>query len=509
MKKLNLIFKSILWCFILFAGTNSFAQTQIGDDIDSEAGGDQFGFSVSMNDLGDRVAIGAINNDGNGNSSGHVRVYEKIGSTWSQLANDIDGETVNDQSGYSVSLSADGNRVAIGAPFNDDSGNNSGQVRVYELSAGAWTQVGADIDGESVDETSGYSVSLSADGNKVAIGAPFNDDNATGSGQVRIYEFNTGVWSQLGSDIDGEATFDQSGLSLDLSSDGNTVAIGSINNGGGGSGSGHVRVYRFTAGVWTQLGADIDGVASGDQAGASVSLNADGSIVAVGSIRNDDNGSNSGHVRVFELNAGTWVQLGSNIVGEAAGNQSGHSVSLDASGSILAIGAPFSNDNGTTSGQVRVYYFAAGVWTQLGSDIDGEAAGDALGFATSMNSDGTLLAIGSSFNSDNGNAVFASGHVRVFEFPLIGLEENSMNGSITLFPNPSIDGKFSVQSNALVHGEVLIQIINIHGQQVFKKTLKIENNGVLNVNTSKLSAGVYFVKLQQNQNSLVHKLIIE
>ena len=46
---------------------------------------------------------------------------------------DIDGEVLNDQSGSSVSLSDDGSRVAISSRYNDGNGNNSGHVRIYEL----------------------------------------------------------------------------------------------------------------------------------------------------------------------------------------------------------------------------------------------------------------------------------------------------------------------------------------------------------------------------------------
>ena len=71
----------------------------------------------------------------------------------------------------SVSMSSDGTIVAIGAPYNDGNGSNSGHVRVYEYSGGSWSQLGTDIDGEAAGDSSGYSVSLSSDGTKVAIGA--------------------------------------------------------------------------------------------------------------------------------------------------------------------------------------------------------------------------------------------------------------------------------------------------------------------------------------------------
>eukprot|EP00559_Dactyliosolen_fragilissimus_P008638 CAMPEP_0184871880 /NCGR_PEP_ID=MMETSP0580-20130426/40972_1 /TAXON_ID=1118495 /ORGANISM="Dactyliosolen fragilissimus" /LENGTH=205 /DNA_ID=CAMNT_0027374599 /DNA_START=416 /DNA_END=1033 /DNA_ORIENTATION=+ len=156
---------------------------------------------------------------------------------WTQLGSDIDGEAAGDASG-NVSLSADGDTVAIGA-FR--SGSDSGHVRVYKFVSNVWTQLGSDIDGEAADDRSG-SVSLSANGETVTIGAYQNDGNGSNSGHVRVYKFVSNVWTQLGSDIDGEAAGDNSGYSVSLSDNGETVAIGSYGN---GSYSGHVRVYRL------------------------------------------------------------------------------------------------------------------------------------------------------------------------------------------------------------------------------------------------------------------------
>ena len=94
-----------------------------------------------------------------------------------------------DELGYSVSLSGDGKTLAVGADTNDGNGANSGHVRVYRMddSSTSWTKIGEDIDGEASYDNSGYYVSLSADGTTVAIGAPFNDDNGVDSGHVRIF----------------------------------------------------------------------------------------------------------------------------------------------------------------------------------------------------------------------------------------------------------------------------------------------------------------------------------
>ena len=106
-----------------------------------------------------------------------------------------------------------------------------------------WQQVGSDIDGEVEQDWSGYSVSLSDDGSVVAIGGYLNDGNGTESGHVRIYQNNSGTWQQIGSDIDGEAAYDSSGQTVSLSDDGTVVAIGGRRNDGNGIDSGHVRIY--------------------------------------------------------------------------------------------------------------------------------------------------------------------------------------------------------------------------------------------------------------------------
>ena len=120
-------------------------------------------------------------------------------------------------------------------------------------------------------------------------------DDPAGNSYAGIVE----SWAQLGSDIDGESSYDNSGHSVSLSSDGSVVAIGAYANDGGGSNSGHVRVYENNNGTWTQIGSDIDGESSYDYSGSAVSLSADGSVVAIGAYLNDGGGSDSGHVRVY------------------------------------------------------------------------------------------------------------------------------------------------------------------------------------------------------------------
>ena len=352
-----------------------------------------------------------------------------------QIGSDINGEAINDYSGRSVSLSSDGSIVAIGAAQNNGSGtNDAGHVRVYQNVSGVWVQIGSDIDGEANIDLSGVCVSLSSDGSIVAIGANANDGNGNISGHVRVYQNVSGVWTQVGSDINGEAANNQSGESVSLSSDGSIVAIGARYNQGNGVDSGHVRVYQNVSGVWTQIGSDINGEAANDYSGYSISLSSDGNIVAIGAYQNDGNGSNSGHVRVYQNISGVWTQIGSDINGEAANDYSGHSVSLSSDGSIVAIGAYQNSGNGSDSGHVRVYKNISGVWTLIGSDINGEAAGDYCGYGISLSSNGSILAVGSNYNDGNGSN---SGHVRIYSLSAVLASDSFVQSSFLLYPNPS------------------------------------------------------------------------
>ncbi|MCB0376400.1 MAG: hypothetical protein KDD04_10815, partial [Sinomicrobium sp.] len=270
--------------------------TQQGADINGEAVNNYSGSSVSLSNDGSRIAIGAYGNADNGVFSGHVRIYEFNGANWMQLGADINGEAADDRSGWSSSLSGDGSRVAIGAYWNDGGGNNSGHVRIYEFNGVNWVQLGTDINGAGAGGQSGWSVSISDNGSRVAIGAPQNSGGGAVSGHVRIYEFNGVNWVQLGTDIDGEAAGDWSGYSVSLDSNGNRVAIGAIyNDGGFGGGSGHVRIYEYNGANWVQLGNDIDSERPDDEFGSSVSISDNGNRVAIGAPQNDDNGTASGH----------------------------------------------------------------------------------------------------------------------------------------------------------------------------------------------------------------------
>ena len=160
-----------------------------------------------------------------------------------QVGADIDGENADDYSGWSVAMNAAGDTVIIGAPQRRQR-RYSGQARVFTLTDGVWVQVGADIDGETANDWSGWSVAMNAAGDTVIIGAPYNAGNGDDAGHARVFTLTDGVWVQVGADIDGETAEDHSGWSVAMNSSGYAVIIGAPGNDGNGNDSGHARVFR-------------------------------------------------------------------------------------------------------------------------------------------------------------------------------------------------------------------------------------------------------------------------
>ena len=208
---------------------------KIGDDIDGDSAGDELGYSVSLLANGTIFVIGAPEASVNEIRTGQVKVFriDSLGSSWEQLDEHIYGDDVNDRFGSSVDISSDANTFAIGSAGDY---RTPGYVRVFSLersdniSIGKWKQIGQDIIGEAVGDHFGSSVSLSGDGKTLAVSAPDNNViRGDDLGHVRVYRRNGSKagWMRLGEDIDGEEANDNSGRSVSLSGNGDTVAISS------------------------------------------------------------------------------------------------------------------------------------------------------------------------------------------------------------------------------------------------------------------------------------------
>ncbi len=332
--------------------------SQLGDDLLGTAEDDSFGASIALSADGRTVAVGAP--DGN-SGTGQVRVFSFDGTSWTQDGQSIDGGASGDVAGRSVALSSDGTTVAFGAPFNDSDKDNAGQVRVFSFDGTNWAQVGGDIYGTDAGDRAGWSVALSSDGERVAVGADRHDSR---KGQTRILDFDGTSWTQVGTDIDGQEDDDNFGVAVSLSADGRTVAVAASPNGGA-----YTQVWSETGGSWSQVGANIEAL-PGEVSGQPVSLASDGRRLAIGYPR-DDNATDDGpgRVAVYERSGDSWSQLGADIYGEANGDYAGGAVALSGNGLKVAIGAREHDDAvvGSNAGQVRVFRWPTGASASPGA----------------------------------------------------------------------------------------------------------------------------------------------
>jgi len=223
--------------------------------MDGEAAGDLFGHAVDMSASGNTVAVGALFNDGGAVCGGSVRIFDwKDDAVWIQRGADVDGEEDHDFSGSSVALNDAGDIVAIGSPQTNAPSDHPerGAVTVYKWNGSDWMKLGDRIEGESEGDISGSAVVMSSLGDVVAIGAYLNDGISDTEGHVRVFDWDGSGWSQRGDDIDGESTYDYSGYSLAMSADGDRLASGArFTSQGGPQYAGHVRVFEWQESVET------------------------------------------------------------------------------------------------------------------------------------------------------------------------------------------------------------------------------------------------------------------
>jgi len=242
-------------------------------------------------------------------------------------------------------------------------------------------------------------------------------------GHVRVFRLDMGnKWVQLGSDIEGLEEGDGVDSKVDISGDGQTVAIGYGNHGKGGL----VRVFRFDGMRWMQVGSDQEddfdtggGANGSSQFGQTVALSHDGNIIAVSAHFHNGGGTERGCVIILHYNQTSWNQIGSSIDGEEDNDRSGYSMDLSPDGKVVAIGDPLSDVNGKSSGKIRVYRFDGKEWIKTGSSINGVAAGDNFGVHVSISSDGLTLSAGGDMHdaSDGkGGTINKAGYVSVFRW---------------------------------------------------------------------------------------------
>ena len=257
-----------------------------------------------------------------------------------------------------------------------------------------------------------------------------------------------------------------------------------------------MRVFEYNNGTWTQIGQDINGQAV-EQFGWRLGLNSSGSTLVVGAPNASPNGANSGLVRVYRYVEGAWNQIGSDIEVDASDDKFGSSVDISAKGTIIAVGAPFKDGDGTDEnnlGLVRVFYNDNGTWTQVGQDITGEANEDRAGSGLALSGDKSVVAVGSIYCDETASN---AGEVRVFENDFTQIPVLADYG-VKIYPNPS-SGNFFIRGA----DDFEIKITDVAGRVVYGSKGKSE----LFVHLA--APGLYVVNFKSDKNSFSSKILIK
>lgn len=409
------------------------------------------------------------------------------GNTWSPIGDHIEGDEINSILGNSVSLSADGARLAIGSSYMIDDDLEQGHSRVYqfEKQSLSWIQIGQDLTANLANKNISYNLLLSSDGNRVVVTAadPVSYDIGIDYGNTRVYTYINGLnrWQQIGETLSPSNFFARGDFVNQLDKNfiveetvsskplynASFVTEGGISNGNintfrgtrtafSGDGSTVAITYLFITSVtliykynselksWLELGGNIYGEEANDYTGYSMSLNHDGTILVMGAPHYD---TDSGKVIVYRYNTNvnSWQLYGNKLTPSGnAGDEYGFSVSLNSSGNILAIGAIGGyNDENVSTGYTIIYRYesSSNTWEQLGQTLYGDNEGDFGGYSVALNSEGNICAIG--YHSyDNygyynyGNSVVDSGIVKIYKYS---------NGTWLQLSN-SIEGQFSLDN---------------------------------------------------------------
>jgi hypothetical protein len=397
--------------------------------------------------------------------------------------------------GYSLALSADGNTMAIGASGESSNAtgiggdqtnttqSSAGAVYVYTRTAGVWSAAPTYIKASNTlgAQFFGYAVSLSADGNKLAVGAFGERSNATGvggdqsnaslsnAGAAYVYTRTAGVWSASPAYIKASNTKSEQhfGFALSLSADGSTLAVGAYGEaskatGVGGdqtdvsmNGAGAVYVYTFGAGAWSPAAyLKASNTKAFQEFGATLALSSDGNTLAIGAWgekskatgvggdQTDASLGQAGAVYVYARSAGVWSASPTYIKASntAVGLLFGYALALSGDGNTLAVGGPGDASSATgingsatdksapMAGAAYVYTRSAGAWGGIVYvKASNTKANGQFGQGVALSSDGLTLAVGaggeaSSAVGVNGNQADASspGSGAVYVYSLSG-----------------------------------------------------------------------------------------
>jgi FG-GAP repeat len=353
---------------------------------------DRFGFSSDISN--GIVAIGAKWVDENGFNSGAAYLLDA--SSGAQIAKLLaDDGAANDEFGSAIAI--DGNYVVVGTFQDSENGPFSGSVYLFDVSTGDQLFKITPDDGAPQDE---FGRSIAIDNGLIAVAALKDDDNGSGSGSAYVFEAASG--QQIAKLLpDDGAINDRFGSSIAISN--GIVAVGAQSDDDHGTNSGSAYLFDALTGEQIAKLTPDDGIPF-VRFGNSIAI--DANIVAVGAWWDIENGNKSGSAYLFDVKTGQQL---AKLIPDDGAPMDQFSESIGISDGIVAISARYDDDNGTDSGSI--YLFDASTGTQLTKLLASDGF-EQDWFGSTLGIDHGVLATGADRDDDGG---IWSGSAYVFD----------------------------------------------------------------------------------------------
>lgn len=406
--KRRIVLGIIMILMVLFSVDRIFAATEDNKLLSSDgAAGDNFGRSVSVND--DVMVVGAIGCDEVGEESGGAYVYRLDGVNWVEEAKLVASDGMaGDHFGWSVAVDRD--VIVVGAPRGEQILGKVSWAYVFRYDGVNWVEEAKLIPGDGATGSHfGYSVSVKDD--VIVVGAYDDDSLSENRGSAYVYRYNGGDWIEEDKIVaDDGTTGDFFGRSV--SDNKNVVIIGAPGDDDAGSESGSVYIFQYDGVNWIEEGKFIanDGMES-DHFGHSVSVNKNVIVVGASGIFSNS-GVYLGSAYVFRYDGTNWIEEAKLTASDGVENDAfSYSVSLDRD--TILIGAYGNDDAGNGSGSAYVYRFNGVDWLEVDKLVANDAVADAeFGFSVSLSAN--LIAVGAPGDDDAGRH---TGSVYIFGKP--------------------------------------------------------------------------------------------
>ncbi|KAA3604312.1 MAG: T9SS C-terminal target domain-containing protein [Calditrichaeota bacterium] len=392
--------------------TNCLAETEQKIVASDAAEGDKFGSENAISISGDYAIVGASLNDASGDNTGAAYIYFRSGSSWTEQAKlTASDAATGDLFGRAVSI--DGDYAIVSSTADDDVASSSGSAYIFHRSGTTWTEQDK-ITASDAATSDQFGNSVSISGDYAIIGTVNDDDAGSTSGSAYIFNRSGATWTEQQKITASDAAAgDRFGGKVSI--DGDYAIVGARGNSDAGSNSGSAYIFNRSGATWTeQQKITASDAAASDLFGHAVSISGD--YVAVGAFGNDDNGTESGSVYIFNRSGATWIEQQKFTSSDAAANDNfGLSVSIDDNN--VVVGAPRGEEGVSNSGSSYLFSRSGAIWTQQAElTADDAATDDRFGIEVGIN--GNYAIVGATWDDDAGSL---SGSAYIYTGSDIGL----------------------------------------------------------------------------------------